>query len=60
MKHKIEEIRHKTKKLHKKRVYVEEWHRPPSVSGNWIPELLDAAGAVGLGNGGDPSRPITY
>jgi iron complex transport system substrate-binding protein len=27
------------------RVYVEEWHQPPMVAGNWVPELLRLVGA---------------
>jgi iron complex transport system substrate-binding protein len=27
------------------RVYCEEWSKPPSVSGNWVPELMTDAGA---------------
>jgi iron complex transport system substrate-binding protein len=26
------------------RVYVEEWHQPPMASGNWVPEIVRAAG----------------
>ncbi len=26
------------------RIYIEEWHKPPFVSGNWIPELANIAG----------------
>ncbi len=26
------------------RVYVEEWHHPPMVSGNWVPEVIKTAG----------------
>ena len=26
------------------RVYVEEWHQPPMVAGNWVPELVRLAG----------------
>jgi iron complex transport system substrate-binding protein len=26
------------------RVYIEEWHNPPMVSGNWVPEIVRAAG----------------
>ncbi|MBI5046726.1 cobalamin-binding protein [Candidatus Micrarchaeota archaeon] len=39
------EIREKgeTLKTHPK-VYVEEWHKPPFVSGNWVPELAEIAG----------------
>ncbi|MEW6722220.1 MAG: cobalamin-binding protein [Candidatus Micrarchaeota archaeon] len=27
------------------RLYIEEWHDPPFVSGNWVPELAEIAGA---------------
>ena len=30
----------------KARVYVEEWHLPPMVSGNWVPEIIRAAGGT--------------
>lgn len=30
--------------LRKPRVYVEEWHHPPMVSGNWVPEVVRIAG----------------
>ncbi len=33
-----------SKHPHKPKVYVEEWHDPPTVSGNWIPELVHIAG----------------
>jgi iron complex transport system substrate-binding protein len=26
------------------KVYVEEWHRPPTAAGNWVPELISIAG----------------
>ncbi len=26
------------------KVYVEEWHRPPMASGNWVPEIVRIAG----------------
>ena len=32
------------KKSYKPKVYVEEWNDPPTVSGNWIPELVHIAG----------------
>ncbi|MBI3035952.1 ABC transporter substrate-binding protein, partial [Candidatus Woesearchaeota archaeon] len=36
MKTKFNQIQNKIKKSkHKPRVYVEEWHKPPTVSGNW-------------------------
>lgn len=27
------------------RIYIEEWHQPPMVSGNWVPELVVLASA---------------
>lgn len=41
------------------RVYVEEWMQPPSVSGNWVPELLALAGGRGLATTSKPSYPVT-
>ncbi|MBI4894675.1 MAG: cobalamin-binding protein [Candidatus Aenigmarchaeota archaeon] len=34
------------------RVYAEEWHKPPFVCGNWIPELIQLAGGESLINEG--------
>jgi len=34
------------------RVYAEEWHKPPFVCGNWIPELIQMAGGESLISGG--------
>lgn len=47
--------------LHRKaRVYVEEWHNPPMVSGNWVPELIKLAGGIALPlPPGAPSREVT-
>lgn len=28
------------------RVYIEEWHQPPMVSGNWVPEVVRMAGGL--------------
>lgn len=43
------DVRKKAKLLGRKpRVYVEEWHHPPMVSGNWVPELVQLAGGVSL------------
>ena len=33
----------------KPRVYIEEWHNPPMVSGNWVPELIKLAGGIPFG-----------
>jgi iron complex transport system substrate-binding protein len=38
------------------RVYLEEWSKPPMVSGNWVPELVELAGGKpGLAKAGEPS-----
>jgi len=31
-------------KIAKPRVYIEEWHKPPTVSGNWVPNIVKMAG----------------
>jgi iron complex transport system substrate-binding protein len=33
----------------KPKVYVEEWHHPPMVSGNWVPEVVKMAGGIPYG-----------
>ena len=44
----------------KKRIYVEEWNKPPMVSGNWVPELVELAGGINCGIGeGERSREVT-
>lgn len=30
----------------KPRVYIEEWHNPPMVSGNWVPDIVRLAGGI--------------
>lgn len=32
----------------KPKVYIEEWHNPPMVSGNWVPEVAKIAGGIPL------------
>jgi iron complex transport system substrate-binding protein len=42
------------------RLYVEEWHAPPFVSGNWVPELAEIAGAdYSLSEPGKLSREVS-
>lgn len=48
----------KTKNLRQVRVYCEEWPRPPTVSGNWVPDILAAAGCMGICERGERSRPV--
>ena len=44
MEKKIENISRKALPGKKPRVYIEEWHKPPTGSGNWVPELVALAG----------------
>jgi len=42
------------------RVYTEEWHEPPFVSGNWVPDMVRLAGGQPvLSEAGAPSRQVT-
>lgn len=42
------------------RVYMEEWHEPPFVAGNWVPDLVAMAGGESvLIQPGEPSREIS-
>ena len=46
MSKKANEIKSKAKYVDRKpRLYIEEWHKPPTVSGNWVPTLARIAGA---------------
>ncbi len=50
----------KPSKLLKPKVYIEEWHDPPTISGNWIPELVQIVGGdYGLIKSGKRSMPIS-
>lgn len=60
MKSKFEEIKNKANSGNKPRVYVEEWHKPPTVSGNWVPSLVKIAGGkCDLIKAGVHSREVT-
>ncbi len=54
-------LKHQAKLLPKKmKVYIEEWHQPPMVSGNWVPELVVAAGGIPFPiPAGELSREVT-
>lgn len=44
----------------KPKVYVEEWHHPPMVSGNWVPEIVRIAGGIPFPLGaGEASREVS-
>ncbi len=60
MKKDILNIASLTKKVHDRpKVYIEEWHKPPTVSGNWVPELVQIAGGQSLISKGVVSRQVT-
>ena len=60
MKAKFNLVQDKIKKSkNKPRVYVEEWHKPPTVSGNWVPTLVKMAnGDYGLIKAGTHSKEV--
>ena len=46
MSKKVNEIKSKSRFVDRRpRLYIEEWHKPPTVSGNWVPTLAKIAGA---------------
>ena len=65
MKNKFNDIRKKIFLLKEKfflhpRVYIEEWHKPPTVSGNWVPDLVKIAGGrYDLIKSGTHSKEVT-
>lgn len=61
MKKKLSNIQKESQKMvYQPKVYIEEWHDPPTVSGNWIPELVQIAGGnYGLLESGKRSVPIS-
>jgi len=61
IKNKFNEIQNKIKnQKNKPRIYVEEWHKPPTVSGNWVPTLVRMAGGdYGLIKAGVHSMEVT-
>ena len=61
MNKKIVQIRQKSRFAdHTPRLYIEEWHKPPTVSGNWVPTLAKIARAnYSLIRAGHHSREVT-
>ena len=43
----------------KTRAYCEEWHKPPTVSGNWVPKIIEIAGGISLCPQGRVSYPVS-
>ena len=48
MKRDLMKVYNSIKNLERIRVYVEEWHKTPTVSGTWVPRLVDIAGGESL------------
>ncbi len=46
----------KNKKI---KAYCEEWHKPPMVSGNWVPKIIEIAGGISLCPEGKISYPVS-
>ncbi|MDP3765502.1 MAG: cobalamin-binding protein [Nanoarchaeota archaeon] len=61
MKNQMKKTENKIKNAENKpRVYIEEWHKPPTVSGNWVPTLVKMAGGdCSLIKAGVHSKEIT-
>lgn len=48
-----------SKPKEKIRVYCEEWHKPPTISGNWVPKIIEFSGGTSLCPEGKVSYPLT-
>lgn len=61
MKKEFDAVKQKAKLMGRKpKVYVEEWHQPPMASGNWVPEVVAAAGGIAFPiKPGELSREVT-
>ena len=60
MQQEFSKIHHASRDLkHCYRLYTEEWHTPPTVSANWVPELITLAGGQPLALPGQWSYPVT-
>ena len=61
MNKRVIEIKNKSRfSNHTPKLYIEEWHKPPTVSGNWVPTLAKIARAnYSLIRAGHHSREVT-
>jgi iron complex transport system substrate-binding protein len=57
----MNEVKKRARMLSRKsRLYIEEWHDPPMVSGNWVPDVIRSAGGESFPFGrGEPSREVS-
>jgi iron complex transport system substrate-binding protein len=57
----VARVREIARRLPTIRVFALEWSDPPFAAGHWVPEMVEAAGAVNLvGVTGEPSRTVTW
>lgn len=54
----IEKVRSASARLPKKRVFFMEWIDPPYCSGHWVPEMVEIAGGIDLGEKHRHSRRV--
>jgi len=59
MKKEFLEINNSVKDKSKVKVYCEEFHNPPTFSGNWVPDIVEIANGKSLCPSGKISSPIT-
>ncbi|MBI2611383.1 cobalamin-binding protein [Candidatus Gottesmanbacteria bacterium] len=60
MKEEFRKIGDGKKSRRRPKVYMEEWHTPPFVSGNWVPDILEVSGGrEDLVKPGERSREVT-
>ncbi|MBI4167609.1 MAG: cobalamin-binding protein [Candidatus Aenigmarchaeota archaeon] len=52
----MDKIKENSANRPKARVYCEEWHRPPTVSANWVPDIIEIAGGISMIKSGQISR----
>lgn len=59
MKKKVKILRQTHHKTNPK-IYIEEWFRPPMISGNWVPDIVELAGGrYGIVKSGELSRVVS-
>ncbi|MBI1969222.1 cobalamin-binding protein [Candidatus Woesearchaeota archaeon] len=60
MQQQMQEISDSMHTSKKPRVYVEEWHKPPTVSGNWVPDIVALAKGESMIPSGIISREVSF
>ena len=61
LRERVETVKRTAIRLPTIRVFALEWSSPPWVAGHWVPEMVEAVGAVNLLNEkGEPSREVGW